>query len=80
MTCTISLMTIYAHCRRKGKRADQVQVQVGANQVNMQARKDQMFPSWTTSQTIDPTPQGVIRECSLSGAAAKFGRRKEVGV
>jgi hypothetical protein len=39
MICTISLMTVYAHCRRKGKRADQVQVQVGANQVKSASKK-----------------------------------------
>jgi hypothetical protein len=38
-------MTIYAHCRRKGKRADQVEVKVGTNQVKVQAGKDQTFPS-----------------------------------
>jgi hypothetical protein len=26
-----------------------------------------------------PTPQGVTRECSLSGAGARFGISKEVG-
>jgi hypothetical protein len=35
--------------------------------------------AWITGQTIDPTPQGVIRECSLSGAGAKFGNSTEVG-
>jgi hypothetical protein len=33
----------------------------------------------TTGQTIDPTPQDVIRECSLSGARARFGISSEVG-
>jgi hypothetical protein len=41
-------------------------VQVGANQVKVQLRKDQAFP------------QGVIQKYSLSSAAAKFGRSKEV--
>jgi hypothetical protein len=35
--------------------------------------------AWTTGQTIDPTPQGVIRECSLSGAGARFRISTEVG-
>jgi hypothetical protein len=36
--------------------------------------------AWTTGQTIDPTSQGVIQECSLSGAGEKFGNSKEVGI
>jgi hypothetical protein len=35
--------------------------------------------AWTTGQTIDPTPQGVIREYSISGAGANFGNSREVG-
>jgi hypothetical protein len=42
-------------------------------------KKIKCSPARTTGQTIDPTPQGVIRKCSLSGAAAKFGRSREVG-
>jgi hypothetical protein len=72
-------MTIYAHCRRKGKRADHVQVQVGANQVQVQAKNIRRSSAWTTGQTINPTPQGVIRECSLFGVGAKFGNSREMG-
>ena len=50
MTCTISQMTMYAHFRRKHRRANQVEVQAGArrdvpqlgNQVEVQ---EGMFPS-----------------------------------
>jgi hypothetical protein len=71
-------MTIYAHCRRKGK--EQITCKCKWEQIKYKYKQKKIRRSsaWTTGQTIDPTPQGVIQECSLSGAGAKFVNSREV--
>ena len=82
MTYTISLMTIHAHCRRKGKRADHVQVQVGGNQVQLQAKKrldvpqlgqqakQSIPPLKVLTENVPPPVQGLALESAKELAAA----------
>jgi hypothetical protein len=70
-------MTIYTHCRRKGKGADQVAMQVEANQLKLQAGKDQTFPSSDNRTNNRSHPSRCYPEMFPPGAAAKFGRSKE---
>jgi hypothetical protein len=67
--------------QNKGKRADQVAVQVGANQLKVQAGKDQTFPSSDNRPNNRSHPSRCYPEMPPPPvrAVAKFGRSKEVG-
>jgi hypothetical protein len=56
---------------RKGKRADHVQVQVGANQVQVQARKDQTFLSFDNRPNNRSHPSGCYPRMFPLGCRGK---------
>jgi hypothetical protein len=65
----------------EGREKEQIMYKCKWEQIKYKYKQEKIRRSsaWTTCQTIDPTPQGVIRECFLSGAGAKFGNSTEVG-